>query len=421
MGERLRIGFISYTPIQNRWTSSGVAYSMAQSLSRYCGEVVELGPFPRPAPPLLHRIFWKLERQLTGRSVRWSATRRCCDLAAQMVLQAIERKPCDLLFVALAGWRVATLRHSLPVLVMTDGTLPAMRRMGGYRHVEIMARRSVCQACALEREAMHHFTAIISSSHWAKQSLRHDYDVDEDKIFVIRNAANIEASEVPSLDEVNGKQCSRDCRLLMVGGPWDRKGGDIVWETLLALESLGIQAHLTIVGCQPPVPLVHPRLNIIPFLDKNKPQEARRLFDLYRKADFFILPSRAEAFGIVYAEASAFGLPSVATDVGGVSDAVRPNINGILLPRDAAPGQYAQAIAEIYHDHARYCRLVRDSRQFFDQELNWDAWGRSVAVCMKKMLPPDLAARVGNRLQASDGDDRTCGEGNIDSCSKGVI
>jgi phosphatidyl-myo-inositol dimannoside synthase len=62
--------------------------------------------------------------------------------------------------------------------------------------------------------------------------------------------------------------------------------------------------------------------------------------DIYRAADLFCLTGlpdssgRVEGFGLVYLEAGAGGVPSVATAVGGVPDAVLPDQSGILVPPD---------------------------------------------------------------------------------------
>jgi len=173
-----------------------------------------------------------------------------------------------------------------------------------------------------------------------------------------------------------------------VGKRWQRKGGDVVLKALIALEAMGVRASLTVVGCRPPDGVSHPDMEVIPFLDKNDPNDARRLTELYHQADLFIMPSRGEAFGIVYAEASAFGVPSVATDVGGVGDAVKEEENGVLLAVDAEPEAYARAIADLYCDDERYYRLVRSSRDQFERELNWTVWGRRVAACMREVLAP---------------------------------
>jgi len=50
-----------------------------------------------------------------------------------------------------------------------------------------------------------------------------------------------------------------------------------------------------------------------------------------------------------------------------------------LLPPEAGAEAYADLIAKIFGDRARYMALVASSRKAFDARLNWDAWGTRVA------------------------------------------
>jgi phosphatidyl-myo-inositol dimannoside synthase len=89
----------------------------------------------------------------------------------------------------------------------------------------------------------------------------------------------------------------------------------------------------------------------IRFLGAQTDEEIR---DLYAASDFFCLTGlpdaggRVEGFGLVYLEAAAAGLPSVATEVGGVPDAVLADETGILVPPSAE--RIAEAIAELASD-----------------------------------------------------------------------
>jgi len=74
----------------------------------------------------------------------------------------------------------------------------------------------------------------------------------------------------------------------------------------------------------------------------------QKLGDIYRQADIFAMTSMphkhsVEAFGLVYLEAGACGLPVVAHDIGGVSDVVAHGQTGLLV----APGDTA-ALTKVF-------------------------------------------------------------------------
>jgi glycosyltransferase involved in cell wall biosynthesis len=96
--------------------------------------------------------------------------------------------------------------------------------------------------------------------------------------------------------------------------------------------------------------------------------------DLYGAADFFCLTGvpessgRVEGFGLVYLEAGACGLPSIASDIGGVPDAVLAGDSGLLVqPRI---DMIAGVIAQIATDDDLRARLAAGARAHA-RELSW--------------------------------------------------
>jgi glycosyltransferase involved in cell wall biosynthesis len=90
----------------------------------------------------------------------------------------------------------------------------------------------------------------------------------------------------------------------------------------------------------------------------------------YRAADLFTLPSSAEAFGNVFAEALASGLPIVGSTTGGIPDLVDHGRNGLLVP----PGDVqalAGAIRYLADDPELRAEMAVRNRARAETTLEW--------------------------------------------------
>lgn len=97
--------------------------------------------------------------------------------------------------------------------------------------------------------------------------------------------------------------------------------------------------------------------------------------DLYGASDFFCLtgvpdPSgRVEGFGLVYLEAAAVGLPSVATAIGGVPDAVVAERTGALV--EPSVEAIAHAVERMVTERDLRARMAEQARMHADT-LSWE-------------------------------------------------
>ncbi len=78
--------------------------------------------------------------------------------------------------------------------------------------------------------------------------------------------------------------------------------------------------------------------------------------------DIFVLPSRAESFGSVFAEAALCWLTLIGTDVGGVSEQIENGKNGLLVPVNDADA-LANALETVMTDPDYRYRLARAARE----------------------------------------------------------
>ncbi len=93
-------------------------------------------------------------------------------------------------------------------------------------------------------------------------------------------------------------------------------------------------------------------------------------FALYDACDVFAMPSVQEGFGLVYAEAGAFGKPVVGCDVMGVPEAVAHGETGLLVPpfdADAVGG----AILRLLRDEKERARMGRNGRRRVESMSSW--------------------------------------------------
>jgi phosphatidylinositol alpha-1,6-mannosyltransferase len=94
--------------------------------------------------------------------------------------------------------------------------------------------------------------------------------------------------------------------------------------------------------------------------------------DWLDESDFFLLPSKAserdvESFGIVYVEAAARGVPSLASRAGGAIDAVADGISGILID-GAEPEDISEGIRRFCRERDRF---DPNSIRGFAEQFRW--------------------------------------------------
>jgi L-malate glycosyltransferase len=103
--------------------------------------------------------------------------------------------------------------------------------------------------------------------------------------------------------------------------------------------------------------------------------------------DIFIHLPRAEAFGLVLAEAAATGLPVIASSVGGVPDVVREEETGLLVPPES-PEAFADAAEHMLRDEGLRRRLASAALSLAREELSSALFARR-----HRQLYDDVLAR----------------------------
>ena len=112
--------------------------------------------------------------------------------------------------------------------------------------------------------------------------------------------------------------------------------------------------------------------------------------DLYRseKIDWLLLFSDSEGLPIAICEGLSYGVPVIATAVGGVPEIVTPEA-GVTVAPDAAPDEIADRVAGYFCDPDSYLALRRSAFELWKRSFSSDAlrvhFAAEIAGLQKKL------------------------------------
>lgn len=110
---------------------------------------------------------------------------------------------------------------------------------------------------------------------------------------------------------------------------------------------------------------------------------------LYQCCDVFALPAgeepggHVEGFGLVYAEAQAYGKPVIAGRSGGTLDAVIDEKTGLLIEA-GNPSAASTALLRLLNDPQLARSLGEAGRRRVEAELNWESFTRRLAHVLER-------------------------------------
>ncbi len=278
-------------------------------------------------------------------------------------------------------------RPAVPAFMVTDA--PWLSWKHTYQEFDRMPLLGP-RFARLEAAAAERYSGLIFSSDWAVEEARRLYAAPREKLHSIP----LGAIWTPDLGDaelgriIDARPTDR-LDLLYVGKDWERKGGPLAVDIARELRAAGVpNVTLHIVGCTPHIATADRGLvRQHGFLNLRTPEEASRLKGLFLNSHFLVVPTRAECFGVVFAEAQAFGLPPVSRAVQALPSIVADGVTGILEPPDAPAAPYTRRLLALIHDKDRYGTMARAARQRFERELTWERFAARVVETIEKAIP----------------------------------
>jgi glycosyltransferase involved in cell wall biosynthesis len=348
---------------------SGTPFNMSHAFKDAGDEVEYIGSLKRKLPPGFKlKQLWKKIACGQRESPRFNVfvAKHYSEQVAKRLLQT----KADAVISPLIN-PIAYLECKQPTVLWTDAVYAGL--LGFYPVFSNHSEASIQNGNLITAACLERVRLAIFCSDWAARSAIELYGVDKNKVKVVPYGANIECNH--TVDDIKNivKKRSRDTlKLLFIGKHWGRKGGDIVFNITKALHAAGQPVELHFVGCQPPADVEIPAyIKCHGFISKRTPEGRALMTQLLHESHFLFVPSRAEAFGIVFCEANAFGLPCLTSYIGGISTIMKDNINGMTFALDATADVYCKYLIDLMQHYDRYEALALSAFNEYQTRLNW--------------------------------------------------
>lgn len=379
----MRIGFVSILDASNVTAWSGIPFQILSQMRAQNVDVEVLSPLSTSAKFLLAPV------RLAARARRQSITLDHFPLTLRAYAKQIEAfvrsRNIDVVFSP-STIPITLLHCGKPIVTWTDAVFHQMHDYYGKTFAN-MPRSAVERGKWQEQTALRNCTIAAYASTWALEGAQQLTDRSRLRILPFGSSLPVRHTAEDVARSALEKRTTRknECELLFVGVNWERKGGAIAVEAARMLNDAGIKTRLRVVGSKPP-DTTPPFVECLGFINKSSDSGKRQLIELFQSADVFILPTKAEAAGIVFAEASSYGLPCITYATGGTTDYVRNGVNGVCIASGSSADVFAREITKMLANPAEYVGYATRAFQEYQTRLNWESSVRKlVAYCAETL------------------------------------
>jgi len=278
---------------------------------------------------------------------------------------------------------VTFLKTTKPIFIYTDFLFATLYHNYYSKNKvsrETFVHGNYCELVSLKKSKKIILTSPYAINHGSKY-----YKIKKTSFLYIPFGANFDL--IPNknkiIQTIKNKKF-KICNLVSSGVDWNRKGMDKAVELVNKINEKGLRARLYIIGAKNNNKKkdISKYVTYVNFLNKNDLTDQKIYSKLLCQAHFNILFSKAEAFGLVNVEASAFGLYTITNNIGGISGAIKNHVNGYRFNPKANTSFIADFIIDIFIDKKNYINKSLSARDSYDKKLNWDV----ISKKLKKVI-----------------------------------
>ncbi|MFA7326439.1 MAG: glycosyltransferase family 4 protein [Candidatus Kapaibacterium sp.] len=362
----MKIAYIAYEDFNDISAWSGTIAHIAKNLSKD-NEIIPIDNLGCPWD-IIFKFVPKI-KSLLGFTSDFRRNKFFMKFIAKRIEKRLIGKQFDIIF-APGTLYISYLITEKPIVVWADATFASL--VETYPQYSKMTKSEIETGNELEKSALGNVKKIIFSTTWAANSAISHYNIPESKVEVIPFGSNLnENFTLTDLAKLNVDKRKDKVKLLFVGVDWYKKGGDLLLDIYRELRLLSDKYELDVVGSNPDkIPIIE-GVRFHGFLKKSDNEQNKKLISLFQQSHYFLLPTRAEAFGIVFCEANSYGLPAFGSELGGITDIIVNGVNGELIDIK----QSAKLLAAKIHESINsgdYNEKSINAFNHYNQNFTWD-------------------------------------------------
>lgn len=226
----------------------------------------------------------------------------------------------------------------------------------------------------LERRTYADAVAIFCRGAHVARSLREDYGIADENIYVIGAGVNI---PLPDLHNTPARTAPR---ALFIGSDFERKGGEVLLQAWPEVRRHIPDACLMVFG--------RPTCTMPDGVDvQTVAWDRESIWRALSETSLFVMPAHCETWGDVFLEAMAYGIPCIGAAGDAMPEIIEDGRTGFVIPRGDAVS-LAERIVKLFGDPDLRREMGIAGRARVEQRFQWGPIVQRLATELEQAVGP---------------------------------
>ncbi|MBS4191296.1 glycosyltransferase [Bacillus sp. FJAT-49705] len=241
-----------------------------------------------------------------------------------------------------------------------------------------------------EQQLIHHTKHLIVCSTYMKKELHHVFSMKKDKrIWTIPNGIEEKGHKGITKEVLSAIPIQKNKRLIFsVGRIVKEKGFDTLIEAAYKLHLIYPDLYFIIAGKGPMLNEYRNKViekclqDVVFFIGFVTDEQKNALFS---NCTIAVFPSRYEPFGIVAIESLSKGIPTIASNTGGLKEIIQHEVNGLLMEAGNSDSLLEQVVTYLENE-SKARKIGSNGRKMVESVFSWERIAKETNKVYKEAI-----------------------------------